>query len=85
MDLADVAIVYYNPHTIEHKRLENISVEEVKEAFSKEDILIFKESKALKTYLESRNWKETNLLLMSSGNYDGIDVDLFAKELLHKH
>lgn len=85
MDLADVAIVYYNPHTIEHKRLENISAEEVKQAFSREDILIFNESAALKTHLESRNWKESNLLLMSSGNYDGIDVDLFAKELLHKH
>ncbi len=85
MSQADVAIVYYNPHTIEHKRLENISPEEVKQAFDRDDILIFNESAALKTYLESRNWKETNLLLMSSGNYDGIDVDLFAKELLHKH
>jgi UDP-N-acetylmuramate: L-alanyl-gamma-D-glutamyl-meso-diaminopimelate ligase len=85
MSQADVAIVYYNPHTIEHKRLENISPEEVKQAFDRDDILIFNESAALKTYLESRNWKETNLLLMSSGNYDGIDVDSFAKELLHKH
>ncbi len=82
MDMADVSIVYYNPHTIEHKRLENISEHEVKAAFANEKILIFNDSTALKTYLEMQNWTDTNLLLMSSGNYDGIDVDIFAKKLL---
>jgi len=82
MDSADVSIVYYNPHTIEHKKLEDISPEEVKQAFGNENILIFNNSEALKNYLESQNWTDTNLLLMSSGNYDGIDVDIFAKKLL---
>ena len=82
MDSADVSIVYYNPHTIEHKKLEDISPEEVKQVFGNENILIFNNSEALKNYLESQNWTDTNLLLMSSGNYDGIDVDIFAKKLL---
>ncbi len=82
MDSADVSIVYYNPHTIEHKKLEDISPDEVKNAFGNENILIFNNSEALKNYLESQNWTDTNLLLMSSGNYDGIDVDIFAKKLL---
>ena len=82
MDAADVAIVYYNPHTIEHKRLENISREEVKAAFANDKILIFNDSEALRSYLSNENWTDTNLLLMSSGNYDGIDVDIFAKKLL---
>lgn len=82
MDEADVSIVYFNPHTIEHKRLESISSTEVKAAFSNENILIFNDSAALREYLETQNWTDTNLLLMSSGNYDGIDVDIFAKKLL---
>lgn len=82
MDAADESIVYYNPHTIEHKRLENISPEEVKQAFGNENILIFNKSDALRAYLENHSWTDTNLLLMSSGNYDGIDVDIFAKKLL---
>lgn len=82
MNKADVAIVYYNQHTIEHKKLENISRDEVKEAFGREDLLIFNESKDLREYLEKQNWEGVNLLLMSSGNYDGIDVDIFAKKLL---
>jgi UDP-N-acetylmuramate: L-alanyl-gamma-D-glutamyl-meso-diaminopimelate ligase len=82
MDEADVAIVYYNEHTIEHKHLEYISPEEVKAAFANENILIFNESSALKSCLESMDWSNANLLLMSSGNYDGIDVDIFAKKLL---
>lgn len=82
MDAADESIVYYNPHTIEHKRLENISPEEVKQAFGNDNILIFNNSDALRAYLENHSWTDTNLLLMSSGNYDGIDVDIFAKKLL---
>lgn len=82
MDEADISIVYYNPHTIEHKRLASITQEEVKAAFANENIIIFNDSAALKGYLETMNWKDTNLLLMSSGNYDGIDVDIFAKKLL---
>lgn len=85
MDMADDAIVYYNPHTIEHKRLESISLEEVKQAFGRKDLLIFNSSDALKEHLEGIDWKHKNLLLMSSGNYDGIDVDNFAQELLNKH
>lgn len=82
MSLADRAIVYYNHHTIEHKRLENVSPEEVKSAFGRDDILIFNDSNELKSFLDKQNWQNTNLLLMSSGNYDGIDVDVFAQELL---
>lgn len=82
MDVADIAIVYYNHHTIEHKRLENISESQVKEAFKRDDLIIFTDSKELQNYLKAQNYDDYNLLLMSSGNYDGIDVDNFAKELL---
>lgn len=85
MKNADLAIIYYNPHTIEHKKLSYISPEEVKKAFGQDDLLIFNDSKELKSFLEKQNWNNKNLLLMSSGNYDGIDVDNFAKELLLKH
>lgn len=82
MDLADIALVYYNPHTIEHKKLEYITEEQVKQAFGREDLKIFTSSAALQDYLKSFEYKGFNLLLMSSGNYDGINVDQFAQELL---
>jgi UDP-N-acetylmuramate: L-alanyl-gamma-D-glutamyl-meso-diaminopimelate ligase len=82
MDVADIAIVYYNLHTIEHKRLEAITEEQVKQAFKRDDLIIFTDSSELQKYLRAQDYSDYNLLLMSSGNYDGIDVDNFAKELL---
>lgn len=82
MDVADQAIVYYNHHTIEHKKLASITEEQVKLAFKRNDLLIFTSSSDLQAHLKSLNYDNSILLLMSSGNYDGIDVDKFAQELL---
>ncbi len=82
MNLADVAIVYYNPHTIEHKKLDPISIEQVKEAFGREDLIVYTNSEELLKYLYNINWKNKNLLMMSSGNFDGIDFNKLAIDLL---
>lgn len=82
MDMPDAAIVYFNPHTIEHKKLEAISAEQVKEAFGRDDLLVFTDSTALQSHLRSMDWNNKVLLLMSSGNYDGIDLDQFAVSLI---
>ena len=70
---ADEAIVYFNPHTIAHKKLPEITIEMVKKAFAREDIVVFNNSENLRDYLRSKSWKDANLLLMSSGNFDGLD------------
>lgn len=78
MDKADVAIVYYNPHTIEHKKLKPITTEQVKDAFARNDLQVFTNSQELMNTLKTLNFHNTNLLLMSSGNYDGVDVKNIA-------
>lgn len=78
MDKADVAIVYYNPHTIEHKKLKPISTEQVKNAFARNDLQVFTNSQELMNTLKAEDFHNTNLLLMSSGNYDGVDVKNIA-------
>lgn len=82
MDKADVALVYFNPHTIAHKRLEPISEEQVKRAFAREDLVVFTDSKKLLERLHSENWGNKNLLLMSSGNFDGVDYMELVEDLL---
>lgn len=82
MALADEPYVYYNPHTIAHKKLEQISPEEVKKAFGSKNVTIFNNSKELFELLKNKNWDKKVLLLMSSGNFDGIDLDKFGKELI---
>ncbi|MFZ4412636.1 MAG: UDP-N-acetylmuramate--L-alanine ligase [Bacteroidales bacterium] len=79
---ANEAIVYFNPHTIEHKKLESISVEDVKHAFNRSDLQVFTDSGLLVEYLQKTNWKHKNLLMMSSGNFDGINLNELADLLL---
>jgi len=81
---ADLSIVYYNPHTLEHKRLENLSEGEVQKAFNNPDLLVFTDSRKLVEFLLQQKWQQKNLLLMSSGNYNGTDLEALAAKLLEQ-
>jgi UDP-N-acetylmuramate: L-alanyl-gamma-D-glutamyl-meso-diaminopimelate ligase len=78
---ADEALVYFNPHTIEHKKLPPIKEEQVLEAFASKNIKVFTESKVLYHELLSRSWSDTNLLMMTSGTFDGINFLELANEI----
>ena len=79
---ADIAYVYFNPKVIEHKQLTPITAEEVREAFGTKNVEVFTESPALQLKLQSLDYDNTALLMMSSGTFDGIDVKHFAEQLL---
>lgn len=81
MNDADEAIVYYNPQTIAHKKLKAITEGQVKTAFAKDNLQVFTESGAVVNYLEQLNWSQKNLLMMSSGNFDGVDFKQLATRL----
>ena len=81
MKQADDAIVYFNPHTIEHKKLKPISIEQVKEAFGNDKLKVFTQSKQVSDYLKAISWNDKNLLMMTSGTFDGIDFVKLAEEL----
>lgn len=82
MKEADVALVYFNPKVIEHKRLTPITKEEVAAAFGTPNIEVFTESEALQARLRQEDYNNTALLMMSSGTFDGINVNEFARELI---
>lgn len=81
MNDADEAIVYFNPHTIAHKKLKPITSRQVLQYFNRADLKVFTESKAVVDYLKSKELKDTVLLMMSSGNFDGVDFAKLACEL----
>jgi UDP-N-acetylmuramate: L-alanyl-gamma-D-glutamyl-meso-diaminopimelate ligase len=76
MDEADVAILYLNPHAVALKKLELMTEEELRAGFQRPDLLLFTDSAALQDYLASQDYSQTNLLLMSSGNYDNMDLEV---------
>ncbi|MBK0403919.1 peptidoglycan synthetase [Adhaeribacter sp. BT258] len=79
---ADVPVVYFNPKTVEHKRMEMLDESQIKEAFKNPNIRVFTNSKVLQAFIEDQNWQEQNLLLMSSGNYDNLDFKHLTEKVL---
>jgi len=82
MALADKAFVYFNPHTIEHKKLPPISPDQVKQAFGSDNVVVYTDSQKLVSDLKAMTWPQKNLLLMTSGNFDGLDFKKLAEELV---
>lgn len=81
MEAADEAIVFFNPEVIAHKRLDPVTAEQVQEAFGGQ-VTVYTDSAELQERLKSFDLDHHNLLLMSSGNFSGIDFRSFAKELI---
>ena len=58
--------------------------EMIYEAFKNDKIRVFQDSEKLVNELLSMDWNDKNLLMMSSGNFDGVDYDDLAKRLFEK-
>ena len=84
MAQADKAFVYFNPKVLEHKKLPPISAEEVEKAFGTANIEVFTDSQLLQERLREIEYQNTALLMMSSGNFDGVNIPEFAKELINR-
>jgi len=82
MDAADLAVVFYSPETVEHKRLEPISEADIRAAFKRDDLKIFTNPAELQDFLKNQNWQNTNLLMMSSGTFGGIDLKALAQGIV---
>ncbi len=81
MKAADVPIVYIDEQTFVQKRMEPLTADDIKTAFGNDEILFFNDPAVLATYLKNLNFAHTNLLLMSSGNYAGLDLLKLADQL----
>lgn len=81
LDGADVAVVYFNAHTLTTHRLEQILPEEVKLAFDRPDLHVFTETAELEDFILSQRTKVDAFLLMSSGTFGGLDITKLAAEL----
>ena len=83
MEKADVAIVYYSPEVVKHKKLEPISMEQVLDGFGGNVLVMINTAEVL-AFIHAQNWQNSVLLMMSSGNFDGIDYDVLGEELSKK-
>jgi UDP-N-acetylmuramate: L-alanyl-gamma-D-glutamyl-meso-diaminopimelate ligase len=82
MDPADVAAVYYSGHALELKRMPPLPKEKVAAGFDKKGLTVLNKKEELVQWLQSQSYQNASLLLMSSGNYDGIDMLTFAQTVV---
>ena len=77
LDAADVAVVFYSPDAVKIKQLEEVTSEQIGKAFNREDLIIYTNPAAFKEYLFHLKYDTEGvaLLLMSSGNYGGLNFD----------
>ncbi|MBQ9546995.1 MAG: peptidoglycan synthetase [Bacteroidales bacterium] len=75
MDKADVPMVYYSHHALQLKHLPELNPEQVKASFANDNVQVYTDSAQMVADLRAMQWDNTNLLMMSSGNFDGIDFN----------
>ena len=81
LDQADKAVVFYSPHAVKIKQLDEVTTAQIGAAFGREDLMMFTNPAEFKAFLFSQNLEQTAVVLMSSGNYGGLDFDE-VKELV---
>jgi UDP-N-acetylmuramate: L-alanyl-gamma-D-glutamyl-meso-diaminopimelate ligase len=79
---AQTPVVYYNPAKVTAKNLEPLSASDIHSAFSNAAISVFDNAEKLKSFLVGQSWKNKNLLMMSSGNFGGIDIKDLSEKIL---
>jgi UDP-N-acetylmuramate: L-alanyl-gamma-D-glutamyl-meso-diaminopimelate ligase len=72
---ADKAVVFYSPHAVKIKQLDEVTSGQIAEAFEREDLIIYTNPTEFKNFLFSENLDNSAVLLMSSGNCGGLDFE----------
>lgn len=75
LDAADEAVVFYSPDAVKIKQLDEVTESQIAEAFNRKDLKIFTNPEAFRGFLFTKEVNNTALLLMSSGNYGGLNFD----------
>lgn len=75
LDHADVAVVFYSPDAVKIKRLKEVSAQQIGSAFERDDLVIYTNPDDFKKFLFQQELQNKALLLMSSGNYGGLNFN----------
>src|SRR6056297_385883 len=75
LDAADEAVIFFLPESVAIKKLEAVTPNQIAEAFQRKDLKIFTDASAFHDYVKGLDYTNTTLLLMSSGNYGGLDLN----------
>lgn len=78
----NTAAVYFNPEKVKSKNLESLSVADIKQAFGGNNVQVFDNPANLESFLTTQSWKNKNLVMMSSGDFSGLNMNTLADKIL---
>ena len=81
LDRADEAIVFYSPDAVAIKKLNHVSEAQIEQAFLKQGLKVYTNPENFESDLKNMDFDNAVLLMMSSGNYGGLELDSL-KELI---
>lgn len=75
LNAADVAVVFYSPDAVKIKQLDEVTYDQIAQSFKRDDLIIYTNPQEFKDFLFNYQLENCSLLLMSSGNYGGLNFD----------
>lgn len=81
MKACNTAVVYFNPEVVAKKNLESLTEEDVKKAFNDSRLNVFTDSASLAGFLQSQDWANKSLIMMSSGHFNGLDLNSLTQKI----
>jgi UDP-N-acetylmuramate: L-alanyl-gamma-D-glutamyl-meso-diaminopimelate ligase len=75
-------VVYYNPEKVKAKKLDPLTEGDIKTAFSNPRLQVFDDPAKLREFLVAQNWKNKNLLMMSSGTFGGMNLRDLSDQII---
>jgi UDP-N-acetylmuramate: L-alanyl-gamma-D-glutamyl-meso-diaminopimelate ligase len=81
----DESVVFYSKHALEIKKMPDLPAEKVVEGFDKPGLIVMNDKAALEKWLLTIPNHDVNILFMSSGNYDGLNINSLAKDIINNH
>lgn len=75
LDKADEVVIYYSKKALEIKQMPELTKAQIQDGFKREDVEIFTNAEDFQSFLKAKHFNSHVLLLMSSGNYGGLNFE----------
>lgn len=79
---ADEALVFFNPETVQLKRLPSLNTQDIRQAFDHPHLTVLQNPAEIASWLKEKKEAHSNLLLMSSGDFAGLALHEIASQWL---
>jgi len=72
---ADEVVIFYSEKALEIKRMPKLTSQQIENSFNRKDLTVFTNAKNFQRFLKNKEFENHVLLLMSSGNYGGLNFE----------